>query len=1064
MGASLRSPVSVGPSSAPEGEVAFTLDAFNRTQLTGPYLPDDAAFEAAAEIPIPTVHALLVGASGGGIWEINTSTRVGAYKIPTPGGVNAIALDVRSGEIWTAGDPSALAVVDMANRTPVYTNASLPSGPVAVAFDSLDDRVFVATRYQPTLCVFDASTHRPVAGPIQLSFTPSALYFDSERDRLYVGDMYGDRVAALNASSLRFDPTSWPVGAYPSSMALDPVHDWLYVANAGSSNLSVVNLTSGRLATAGIPTGPGPDSVTFDPTVEAMLVATDGGANNITVVPADGNGSVLPVASIPCEFCTGPIAFDPASELVFLPQAAPGGIPSTYLAVANLSASNPILPDIQLTFSFGASAFDPEDGMLYVIDPTGENGSGNPGRSPPYAPGNSSIVVVNGSDHRFTGVSYPVGYAAAAIAYDPANGDLYVANEGDGTVSVIAPGVGAVSLIRLGPSGTWNQTGPDALAVDPGRNLIYVADGLAGNVSVINGSAQAVSTTFPVGLDPDAVAFDTVSDRAFVANCGSDNLTIVNGTAQRPTRSVPVGSCPDALAVAAPGDTLWVANAFGPGGVSNLTVVDAGSLVSVASVSTGGVAVGLCYDPANGYVYVANGYANDVFVVNATSYAAAGTPIPVTLGSYETYPTAVGYEPRTGELFVSLAFTSALYVIANAPSVQSLRVNPPTGEVGAPLAFTVAVANGTAPYSFLYEGLPPGCDSSDASAVLCYPTLPGTYGASVGVTDANGYTGGASLTLTVAARLAVANLSASPSPIELGTNLTISVRVTGGVAPFMYYYSGLPPGCAGANVSELVCTPSTAGDYRAGALITDALAAIAVASINLTVTNPPPPAPLRILSFFPTQPNVEVNTSVTFQAVVVGGVDPVTIRYSGLPPGCVSVDFANLTCSPTTAGVYLVTLLASDGTGTSVTASTLLTVSNPPPPLVVALFAATPNPWTDGQTVVLQVITTGGTPPLKYSYGGLPGGCSRANSPRLSCTPTGPHLSTTVTVTITDAFSRGAFASLNLSWTSSGATQTPPPPAGGLSSWEWVAGIALGVAAGVAIAVAVQWIRRRPHQ
>jgi YVTN family beta-propeller protein len=65
------------------------------------------------------------------------------------------------------------------------------------------------------------------------------------------------------------------------------------------------------------------------------------------------------------------------------------------------------------------------------------------------------------------------------VAVDPAAGTVYVANEGDNTVSVIDEATGAVTgTIPVGPA-------PEGVAVDPATGTVYVANESGNTVSVI---------------------------------------------------------------------------------------------------------------------------------------------------------------------------------------------------------------------------------------------------------------------------------------------------------------------------------------------------------------------------------------------------------------------------------------------------------------------------------------------------------------------------------------------------------------------------------------------------
>lgn len=60
-------------------------------------------------------------------------------------------------------------------------------------------------------------------------------------------------------------------------------------------------------------------------------------------------------------------------------------------------------------------------------------------------------------------------------------------------------------------------------------------------------------------------------------------------------------------------------------------------------------------------------------------------------------------------------------------------------------------------------------------------------------------------------------------------------RAAGGVPPYSYGYSGLPPGCSTADVPTLSCTPSQIGTYNASVLVRDDLGANRTQSVEVYV-------------------------------------------------------------------------------------------------------------------------------------------------------------------------------------------------------------------------------------
>ena len=90
-------------------------------------------------------------------------------------------------------------------------------------------------------------------------------------------------------------------------------------------------------------------------------------------------------------------------------------------------------------------------------------------------------------------------------------------------------------------------TFPHAVAVDPVTNTIYVANDGDNTVTVIDGATNTVTATVSAGTDPNAVAVDPVTNTIYVANFGSDNVTVIDGATNTVTATVAVGTNPQLL-------------------------------------------------------------------------------------------------------------------------------------------------------------------------------------------------------------------------------------------------------------------------------------------------------------------------------------------------------------------------------------------------------------------------------------------------------------------------------------------------------------------------------------
>ena len=126
----------------------------------------------------------------------------------------------------------------------------------------------------------------------------------------------------------------------------------------------------------------------------------------------------------------------------------------------------------------------------------------------------------------------PVGYYPAAVAYDLANNDIYVANFSSGNVSVISGSTNTVTAT------VFVGSGPDGVANDSANNDIYVANAQSGTVSVI-------TTVLDTDLAITAPANQTVnatSPSGATVNYSVPTTDPDEGTAPQATCSVPSGS------------------------------------------------------------------------------------------------------------------------------------------------------------------------------------------------------------------------------------------------------------------------------------------------------------------------------------------------------------------------------------------------------------------------------------------------------------------------------------------------------------------------------------------
>ena len=294
------------------------------------------------------------------------------------------------------------------------------------------------------------------------------------------------------------------------------------------------------------------------------------------------------------------------------------------------------------------------------------------------------------------------GLNPEALAYDSSDSELFVANTVSNSISLVSGTTGAiVGSVAVGPE-------PASLAFDPAQGTVYVANGSYASVTTGQSSIWAFNATtyqgtaIPTGAEPNAVAYDPTNEEVFVANSGANTVTVINATNDTPTATVAVPSSAweiaydpwlnevivvltetDSVALinagnltlraaVAVGSVPYVVTAAGPtgevvvgnGGSNNVTLLNGSTGKVVASVAVGANPDGLLYDPANGEVFVANANSNNVSVLNVSRRAVVGS-IPVGSG-----PDALALDPANATLYVADGNANAItFVNASTDTV-----------------------------------------------------------------------------------------------------------------------------------------------------------------------------------------------------------------------------------------------------------------------------------------------------------------------------------------------------------------------------------------------------------
>jgi YVTN family beta-propeller protein len=214
--------------------------------------------------------------------------------------------------------------------------------------------------------------------------------------------------------------------------------------------------------------------------------------------------------------------------------------------------------------------------------------------------------VIDGVSRSLIGDPIRVGSSPWGAAVNGSTDRLYVANSGDGSVSVVDVATATeIDVITVGSE-------PRGITVNATTNRIYVANYADNTISVIEGATLNVAATIPVGSRPTDIAVDESSNRLYVSH-ESDDVWVINGATNGVIETIgPLGGLPTAIELNAITNTLFVPNGDSPGGVWRLDAL-AGSVIGSVSVTgvplAAGVdnAIDLVLVPTNSAIQFING-------------------------------------------------------------------------------------------------------------------------------------------------------------------------------------------------------------------------------------------------------------------------------------------------------------------------------------------------------------------------------------------------------------------------------------------------------------------------
>jgi YVTN family beta-propeller protein len=380
-------------------------------------------------------------------------------------------------------------------------------------------------------------------------------------------------------------------------------------------------------------------------------------ANAVTVVPGLPPNEVYGVEA---SVAVGPspvgVAYDSANHYVYIANSQGDNV-----TVVN-GATESVVTNVAVGANPAGIAYDSTTNSVYVVDSMQDSVS--------------IISSGNTVSGNFTVPDEPTG-----IAYDSASGYLYITQQTSNSTAVYSPSTTGATLVTTLEVGLQ----PIAATYDSTNNEVYVANSNSSNVSIIDAAMNSVLGAIPVGDGPLAIAFDSGQNELFVANDLSNNTTIVSTASNEVVGSVTVGDQPDGAAYNPSLGIVAVADeGSGHSGQVSIILDSNNTVVATVQVGNGTDPVGVAWDSANGFEYVADANASKVTVVGTPTvppYSVTFTETGLTAGA--SWTVSVAGVPKTS--------TSTSISFAEPNGSYAYTVTPIAGYVGTPLSGTVPV-------------------------------------------------------------------------------------------------------------------------------------------------------------------------------------------------------------------------------------------------------------------------------------------------------------------------------------------------------------------------------------
>ena len=186
---------------------------------------------------------------------------------------------------WSTSTTYGISSINTSTNT-ISSNTSLSSYPNGMAYDSINDTMFIAAG---SLIQVMNLSNNTVFKSISVGANPCGVTYSPYTDQIYAGEEQGACAIIIDANNYSYYVPYYVTGSHPADALYDKYSNSLYITDYGGKNVSVMNLANidyscpGGTAYSNIRVGTSPYSEMINPS-NGLLYVDNAGSYNISVI------------------------------------------------------------------------------------------------------------------------------------------------------------------------------------------------------------------------------------------------------------------------------------------------------------------------------------------------------------------------------------------------------------------------------------------------------------------------------------------------------------------------------------------------------------------------------------------------------------------------------------------------------------------------------------------------------------------------------------------------------------------------------------------------------------